>query len=899
MKKTISIFLCLILALYALPLSAFAAEDEGSQPDSPGEFYTQETIWYNPVYADAFTREELDALAAENAGSGIMLRSISGYVGTLAEAASQLKAGLKAHQTSITVKWAIPTAEFEGHESEMIETPWEEALKVTPEGREGDYIRFTVMGIHTSSSWSYSEDHALVTLNYNVTYAGTTGEQEEQLSNAVDAAISSFGFTAKTSGYDKIRTIYNYIASNVRYASAEHVSVPLYHSAYSAMFNHEAVCQGYASLLYYMLWRCQIPCRIVDGQGNGGPHAWNLVWLRGQWYSLDVTWDQNPTPWHDHFLRGRSTGFYGTGIGDTHAPDNARSADLINASASADYGDRKPVDNGNCAAHSYASTTYATDDGCTCCWCSACGQSAIAISGAPVLQGTSIVNGVVQVKWLPVTGATKYYVFRRTNGGGWVQLGYVLSTGYLDSAVSNGNTYTYTVRAYVGGKLGEYDETGVSIDYVAPVLQSAAAVSGGIQVKWQAVPGASKYVVFRKTGSGSWVQLANASAASYLDKAVSNGTSYTYTVRAMVGGVLSGYDTVGISATYAPAAPAAPVLQSVGIVEGVVQLKWKTVTGAAKYRVFRSTNGGQWETIGYATSTAYLDRTVVNGNTYTYTVRSVAANGTLSGFDAAGLSIQYIAPVLQGTAIVNGVVQVKWKAVSGASKYLVFRKTGSGSWVQLGSATGTSYLDKTVTNGNTYTYTVRAMVGGVLSGYDPAGTSVKYLAPVLQSAVITNGVTQLKWQAVAGASKYIVFRKTNSGSWVQIGSAVGTSYQDKNIVIRNTYTYTVRAVVGGVMSGYNTEGIMVAYIAPVLLGVNPASGGIEVNWVSISGATRYYVFRKTNDGSWEQLGYVSSAATRYTDSSIISGNTYTYTVRAMIGGILSGYDPYGVSIHYI
>ena len=35
-----------------------------------------------------------------------------------------------------------------------------------------------------------------------------------------------------------------------------------------------------------------IPCDIVFGTcTNGGGHAWNLVQLDGNWYQMDVTWD--------------------------------------------------------------------------------------------------------------------------------------------------------------------------------------------------------------------------------------------------------------------------------------------------------------------------------------------------------------------------------------------------------------------------------------------------------------------------------------------------------------------------------------------------------------------------------------------------------------------------------
>jgi hypothetical protein len=70
-------------------------------------------------------------------------------------------------------------------------------------------------------------------------------------------------------------------------------------------------------------------------------------------------------------------------------------------------------------------------------------------------------------------------------------------------------------------------------------------------------------------------------------------------------------------------------------------------------------------------------------------------------------------------------VKVSWNKVTGASSYKVYRKTGSGSWVEIKSGlTGTSYTDTTAKKGTTYYYTVRAVKGTQLSSYK-SSSSVK------------------------------------------------------------------------------------------------------------------------------------------------------------------------------
>lgn len=56
-----------------------------------------------------------------------------------------------------------------------------------------------------------------------------------------------------------------------------------------------AVCQDYAELFQAMCLQAGIPCELVTSFDMD--HTWNRVWLWGQWYHVDVTFDDpGPTP---------------------------------------------------------------------------------------------------------------------------------------------------------------------------------------------------------------------------------------------------------------------------------------------------------------------------------------------------------------------------------------------------------------------------------------------------------------------------------------------------------------------------------------------------------------------------------------------------------------------------
>ena len=148
--------------------------------------------------------------------------------------------------------------------------------------------------------------------------------------------------------------------------------------------------------------------------------------------------------------------------------------------------------------------------------------------------------------------------------------------------------------------------------------------------------------------------------------------------------------------------------------------------------MYRKTAGGSWKCINNAvTATTYADKSadLVAGTTYYYTVKAYVS-GAWSGYDKTGVSATAVSasttPVLTSATAASGQITVKWGAVSGATKYAVYRKTAGGSWKCINSAvTATTYTDKStdLVAGTTYYYTVKAYVNSAWSGYDKAGVS--------------------------------------------------------------------------------------------------------------------------------------------------------------------------------
>jgi hypothetical protein len=192
-------------------------------------------------------------------------------------------------------------------------------------GIEGDYLINNLSGEYgcsfaipegmlslSSSDGAYYLEIDTVTYKYSFGYY-TTQEQENTFISTADSVMSSLGLSSMSSDYDKVCAIYSYIADNVTY-DKEHLNDPNYmlkQSAYAALINKTAVCQGYASLFYYMANNAGLDCRIIKGdsknfEGNWEHHAWNLVKLDGKYYFVDVTWDSGREP-YEYFLEGSNS----------------------------------------------------------------------------------------------------------------------------------------------------------------------------------------------------------------------------------------------------------------------------------------------------------------------------------------------------------------------------------------------------------------------------------------------------------------------------------------------------------------------------------------------------------------------------------------------------------------
>ncbi len=121
-------------------------------------------------------------------------------------------------------------------------------------------------------------------------------KQKEELETKCNEIIASL--SNPQSNYQTELEIHNYIIDHCTYKIVDKEYV--YSSSYGCLINGVAACEGYSKAAKLLFDKVGIENTLISGtatasQESGGAHMWNVVKIDGNYYHLDITWDDPVT----------------------------------------------------------------------------------------------------------------------------------------------------------------------------------------------------------------------------------------------------------------------------------------------------------------------------------------------------------------------------------------------------------------------------------------------------------------------------------------------------------------------------------------------------------------------------------------------------------------------------
>ena len=926
-KRIISCILTVLILASVLPANAFA--------DSS---VIHRQIHINPLYKDVVDQKQL--FSTLNGAPRLYSDTQPQEAGSADEAAVILRKGMENREARIAIRCpADAITPTDGILDEIVEKAMEETGVPT----QGDYIRWTYAGWSGSYSLESDDEGLHYVFVYDCKYY-TTAAQEAELSEKIDSVLQSLDINDESSDYDVICAVYDYICANVSYDydNLNDSEYLLKYTAYAAMINKTAVCQGYSALMYRMLQQKNIDCRLIPGSN----HAWNIVAIDGVYYNADSTWDAGRDPKnYAYFLCGDSdfaehtryseysteefyrlypmaktkyvvcpSHSYGAWV-TTKAPTCTESGIETRTCAKCGVSENRAIP---ATGHHYdavATAPTCTERGYTTHTC-ACGISytdsytdavghnykagICTICGAldperrpasPQIMITTE-SGRPKISWNAVNGADKYWVYRSVDGETFDYYARTDKPSFTDGSTSIGTTYYYAVKAVavLGGRdvsSGRSTAQSIQCRPAAPSV-SIYRASGKPQLKWNAVSGAAKYWVYRSTDGVNFKYYDSTAKTSYTNTGALLGTKYHYRVKAVAvvnGKNVASADSGTKSLFTTPAAPGVSIYR----VNGKPQLKWSAVTGAEKYWIYRSTDGVNFKYYDSTTGTSYTNCIAASGTEYYYKVKAAAVvNGKNVASDFSNTKSLFTTPAAPSVSITTskGKPKLTWKAVKGADNYYIYRSTDGKNFKYYNETDEAGYTNYSTNIGTTYYYKVRAVK--TIDGNDHKSdfSAVRSIqcrpAAVNLSISRSYGKPKLTWDAVADADKYWIYRSTDGKNFKCYDTTTKTSYINSGAAFNTIYCYKVKAVkvVNGrnVASGSGSAKSVITALAKPSVSITTSDGKPYISWDAVDGATGYYVFRSTDGKNYSVLGYTTR--TNYTNTASNAGTTYYYKVKA-------------------
>lgn len=643
------------------------------------------------------------------------------------------------------------------------------------------------------------------------------------------------------SDLEKALVLHDYLVVNCEYdkQNYDNGTVPQQsYSAYGALVNRTAVCNGYALAYKYLLNEAGIECYMVSSSSMR--HAWNLVKIDGQFYQVDATWD-DPT-WD---MQGRVL----------HSNFLCSDRAFLSGSRCSKHSGWSVILNGGTADYKAESTKY--DDafwkysrsqmilnGDDCYY--AMNGEVLSIQKASLKDIDDVGTAIVELSKWPAWGIKAHYrdsyaSLAEYNGRLYYNTYDSICSVNFDGSDQKKEFEADTSQGYIYGMVLRDSGIYYTLHTEPKVTGKETLLKAALGITIEAPRNYN--VAFDLQGHGTlWAEYESYVGIGYGDRITEpiqpEEKRFVFTGWYKDAACTQPWDFVSDTVTadmtlYAgwQSGSGSDMVQlptvvgdisgcsAVAVKYNTLQVRWDPVENATSYEVYGSLSpdmSDSWKVSkGKKTICKYSKANC--GQTYYFQIRAYQKSGKVTVLSA-------VSPVVEGRTQMTGEldpaisktaynsVTLKWKKVKGAVGYQVYRADGNGEFTCLTTVKGTKYADRSVRTGVSYRYYVKAVSSGNMDEKQSAAVSAYPAltkAPKLKVKAAGAGMLSLTWSKVPGAQYYKVYR-SNAGTdryeMISTVSAPGLTYMDQGLAPATYYMYKVEAWAGSSMLESKTVG---------------------------------------------------------------------------------------------
>lgn len=323
-QATLAQFLTFVLR--ALGYSEVDWQNPYPTADAVGLYYPQEDGFYRSDVALI----SLDALDCQIRGQDMTLRTKLIDSGVIGSNQSSQPSGVFVPGPVAPLVTQITVSSTDEFITQLAVATLGHAQQITayvPNGQASDYVQALGSTLNSLSSPfseanGYSVSYYSNIIWFTPLYSDATRimawmegrlDRISEMETAVldkARAVHDALVTPGMSEYDRVKAFHDWLVNNSEYdLTFSDVS----YDAAGPLLYGRAVCDGYSKALDLLCYLSGIDCVRINGEatnstGSTDGHAWNKVEIDGQWYNIDVTWDDpvsnRPILSYNYFLVG-------------------------------------------------------------------------------------------------------------------------------------------------------------------------------------------------------------------------------------------------------------------------------------------------------------------------------------------------------------------------------------------------------------------------------------------------------------------------------------------------------------------------------------------------------------------------------------------------------------------